>query len=44
MLPIAALVWTARSDGTQAFWDAITSPRSIAALKLTVGVASSSPS
>jgi sulfate transport system permease protein len=36
-LPIAALVWQARSDGAQTFWDAVTSPEAIAALKLTVG-------
>lgn len=36
-LPIAALVWQARSDGAQSFWDAISSPQSVAALKLTVG-------
>jgi len=36
-LPIAALVWQARSDGAQTFWDAISSPQSVAALKLTIG-------
>jgi sulfate/thiosulfate transport system permease protein len=25
-LPIAALVWEARSDGAQSFWDAVTEP------------------
>ncbi len=39
MLPIAALVWASRSEGREAFWDAITSPQSVAALKLTVGAA-----
>jgi len=39
MLPIAALVWASRSEGKQAFWDAVTSPQSVAALKLTVGAA-----
>lgn len=39
MLPIAALVWASRSDGKQAFWDAVTSPQSLAALRLTVGAA-----
>ena len=36
-LPIAALLWEARSEGTQSFWDAISSPEAIAALKLTIG-------
>lgn len=39
MLPIAALVWASRSEGREAFWDAVTSPQSVAALKLTVGAA-----
>jgi sulfate transport system permease protein len=39
LLPMAALVWASRKDGSQAFWDAVTSPQAIAALKLTVGVA-----
>jgi sulfate/thiosulfate transport system permease protein len=38
-LPIAALVWEARSDGAQSFWDAVTDPQAIAALKLTLGAA-----
>ena len=38
-LPIAALVWEARSDGAQSFWDAVTEPQAIAALKLTLGAA-----
>ena len=38
-LPIAALVWEARSDGAQSFWDAITEPQAVAALKLTLGAA-----
>jgi sulfate/thiosulfate transport system permease protein len=37
LLPIAALVWEAKSEGSQAFWDAVTSPESVAALKLTLG-------
>lgn len=36
-LPIAALLWEARSDGTQSFWEAISSPEAVAALKLTLG-------
>jgi sulfate/thiosulfate transport system permease protein len=38
-LPIAALVWEARSDGAQSFWDAVTEPQAVAALKLTLGAA-----
>jgi sulfate transport system permease protein len=38
-LPIAALVWEARSDGAQSFWDAISEPQAVAALKLTLGAA-----
>ena len=36
-LPIAALLWEASSEGKQSFWDAISSPEAVAALKLTVG-------
>src|SRR5207247_7010671 len=36
-LPIAALVWQWTKDGSQGFWDAVTSPEAVAALKLTVG-------
>ena len=35
-LPMAALLWEATSDGTQSFWDAVSSPEAVAALKLTV--------
>jgi len=38
-LPIAALVWEARSDGAQSFRDAVTDPQAVAALKLTLGAA-----
>jgi sulfate/thiosulfate transport system permease protein len=38
-LPIAALVWEARSDGAQSFWDAVTEPQAVAALELTLGAA-----
>jgi sulfate transport system permease protein len=38
-LPIAALVWEARSDGAQSFWQAVSSPEAVAALKLTIGTA-----
>jgi len=37
VLPMAALVWTSTNDGFAAFWDAITSPEAVAALKLTLG-------
>jgi sulfate transport system permease protein len=36
MLPIAALVWEAASDGRTGFWDAVSSPAAVAALKLTL--------
>jgi sulfate transport system permease protein len=35
-LPMAALVWEASSDGKESFWNAVTSPEAIAALKLTL--------
>ncbi|HYI74155.1 MAG TPA: sulfate ABC transporter permease subunit CysT [Gaiellaceae bacterium] len=35
-LPLAALTWEATSEGTQSFWDAVSSPESVAALKLTL--------
>jgi sulfate/thiosulfate transport system permease protein len=38
-LPIAALVWEARSDGAQSFWDAVTAPQAVSALELTLGAA-----
>ena len=36
LLPIAALMWEATSEGSQSFWDAVSSPEAIAALKLTL--------
>ncbi len=36
-LPIAALVWEASSEGSQSFWDAVSSPEAVAALELTLG-------
>jgi sulfate transport system permease protein len=36
-LPIAALVWEAKNAGAQSFWDAVTAPEAISALKLTLG-------
>ncbi len=37
LLPIAALVFEAASDGRQSFWDAVSSPEAVSALKLTLG-------
>jgi len=36
LLPIAALVWEAKSEGGRSFWDAVTAPEAMAALKLTL--------
>jgi sulfate/thiosulfate transport system permease protein len=36
LLPIAALMWEATSEGKQSFWDAVSSPQAVAALKLTL--------
>jgi sulfate transport system permease protein len=36
-LPLAALMWEATSEGTQSFWDAVSSPEAVAALELTLG-------
>jgi sulfate transport system permease protein len=36
-LPLAALLWEATSEGSQSFWDAVSSPEAVAALKLTLG-------
>jgi sulfate/thiosulfate transport system permease protein len=38
-LPLAALMWEATSSGTQSFWDAVSSPEAVAALKLSLVVA-----
>jgi sulfate/thiosulfate transport system permease protein len=37
VLPIAALVWESKKAGTRGFWDAVSSPEAVAALKLTLG-------
>ena len=34
-LPLAALMWEATSEGTQSFWDAVSSPEAVGDLKLT---------
>jgi len=36
-LPIAALVWESTREGSQGFWESVSSPEAVAALKLTVG-------
>jgi sulfate transport system permease protein len=36
LIPIAALVWTSRREGAGVFWDAVSAPQAVAALKLTV--------
>jgi sulfate/thiosulfate transport system permease protein len=38
-LPMAALVWASTEDGSSGFWDVVTSPQALAALKLSFGVA-----
>jgi sulfate transport system permease protein len=38
LLPLAALAWTSMENGRSAFWDAISSPQAVAALKLTLVV------
>jgi sulfate transport system permease protein len=38
-LPIAALAWASREDGASGFWDAVSSPEGVAALKLTLVMA-----
>jgi sulfate transport system permease protein len=39
LVPLAALVWSSRSQGVQSFWDEVTKPEALAALKLTLGAA-----
>ena len=39
MLPIAALVWASRKDGAGTFWDVVSQPEAVAALKLSLGAA-----
>ena len=36
LIPLAALVWRSFDDGRTAFWDAVTRPESVSALKLTL--------
>ena len=37
VLPIAALGWESTKSGSQGFWDAVSSPEAVSALKLTLG-------
>lgn len=39
VLPIAALLWESKKDGAHAFWQIVSSPEAVAALKLTFGAA-----
>jgi len=39
VLPIAALVWESKQGGAHAFWQVVSSPEAVAALKLTFGAA-----
>jgi sulfate transport system permease protein len=39
VLPIAALVWSSRSDGASGFWSSVSAPEAVSALKLTFAVA-----
>jgi sulfate transport system permease protein len=36
VLPLAALLWESTKDGSQGFWDAVSSPQAVAALELTL--------
>jgi sulfate/thiosulfate transport system permease protein len=39
LVPLAALVWSARSDGMEAFWSEVRKPEAWSSLKLTLGAA-----
>jgi sulfate transport system permease protein len=39
LVPLAALIWSARADGMGAFWHEVTAPQAAAALKLTLACA-----
>jgi sulfate transport system permease protein len=39
LLPLSALLWTTKKGGFEAFWQAVTAPDAVAALKLTLGAA-----
>jgi len=38
LVPLAALVWSSRSEGMDTFWQEVTKPQALSALKLTLGV------
>ena len=38
LVPLAALVWSSRSEGLDTFWQEVTKPQALSALKLTLGV------
>jgi len=38
LLPLAALIWSSRAAGLDEFWQQVTRPEAVAALKLTLGV------
>jgi sulfate/thiosulfate transport system permease protein len=38
LLPLAALTWRSTEGGWAAFWDAVTDPQAVAALKVTLGL------
>ena len=38
LLPLAALIWSSRADGADAFWHQATRPEAVSALKLSLGV------
>jgi sulfate transport system permease protein len=39
LLPLAALIWSSRADGADAFWHQVTRPEAVSALKLSLGAA-----
>jgi sulfate transport system permease protein len=39
LLPLAALIWSSRADGADAFWHQVTHPEAVSALKLSLGAA-----
>jgi len=38
LVPLSALVWSSRSEGMDTFWQEVTKPQALSALKLTLGV------
>ena len=38
-LPVAALIWESTKDGRSGFWEVVSSPQAVAALKLSLGAA-----